>query len=214
MSDIADHARSQRQLWATPGSRHDKVIAVARVALPMAIGVLAAFLATAPLTMTGDVSFVLDKNKVAMAKERMRVTDALYRGEDGKGQPFSISARSAVQVSSKDPVVKLAGLSARILLSDGAAVMRADAGHYNIDREIVMVDGPLLFETADGYRLATRDVAVNLKTRRLASGGTVEGRMRLGTFRANHLLADLAGRTVTLDGRASLHIEQRGRRGL
>src|SRR3546814_2549031 len=56
------------------------------------MGVLTAFLAIAPFTHRSEVSFVLDKNKVEVARERMRVTEALYRGEDSKGQPFSLRA--------------------------------------------------------------------------------------------------------------------------
>ncbi len=87
MSAIAERERSQRQIWAAPGSRHDRVIAVARWLLPASIGVLAAFLVMAPVYSSGDVSFVLDKNKVEVAKERLKIQAAQYRGQDTKGQP-------------------------------------------------------------------------------------------------------------------------------
>ena len=198
--------KSPRQLWAAPHGSHDRVVKWARIVLPSAIGVLAAILVLAPLTMRGDISFVLAKDKVAMATERMRVNAATYRGQDGKGQPFALRAGSAVQTSSRDPVVRMRDLSAAIELDDGPATLKADAGRCDMEREIVHVDGPILFSSADGYRLTTRDVAVGLKTRKMVSGGAVEGRMPLGNFSAGRLRADLATRTVTLDGRARLHI--------
>ena len=70
---------------------------IARIALPTAIGVLAAFLVMAPLTAAGDVSFVLDKNKVEVAQERMKLEAAQYRGQDQNGQAFTLDAASAVQ---------------------------------------------------------------------------------------------------------------------
>ncbi|RZM17607.1 MAG: LPS export ABC transporter periplasmic protein LptC, partial [Sphingomonas sp.] len=82
-------ARSPRQVWAAPGSRHDRVVGLARLGLPTAIGVLTAFLVMAPLTAGGDVSFVLDKNKVEVAQERMKLQAAQYRGQDSKGQAFT-----------------------------------------------------------------------------------------------------------------------------
>lgn len=212
MSEIADRIRIGRQRWAAPGSAHDRIIAALRNLLPAAIGVLTAFLAVAPLTMGGDVSFVLAKDSVEVAKERMRVTEALYRGEDAEGQPFALRAGSAVQLSSRDPVVRLSDLSARILLEEGPAVLRANRGRYDMSSEKVAVVGPLLFESADGYRLATRDVTVDLKSRQVASGDRVEGRMPLGTFSADRMRADLEARTVTLAGRARLHIVQSGSR--
>ena len=204
----ANVLKSPRQLWAAPNGSHDRIVKWARIVLPSTIGVLAVILVLAPLTMHGDISFVLAKDKVAMATERMRVNTATYRGEDGKGQPFELRAGSAVQTSSRDPVVRIRDLSAAIQLEDGPATLRANSGRYNMDSEIVRVDGPILFSSADGYRLTTRDVAVGLKSRKMASGGPVEGRMPLGNFSAGRLRADLATRTVTLDGRARLHIVQ------
>lgn len=212
MSEIADRTRSQRQHWAAPGSSHDRVVRIARVVLPAGIGILAAFLAIAPLTMDGDISFVLAKDKVEMARERMRVTSAVYRGADSKGQPFQLSAGSAVQATSRDPVVKLSDMSARIQLDDGPATLDAGQGRYDMDSERVAVDGPVRFRSADGYQLATSDVTVDMKSRRMASRGAVTGQMPLGDFSADRMNADLAGRTVTLDGRARLRIVQRSPR--
>jgi lipopolysaccharide export system protein LptC len=199
-----------RQRWAAPGSRHDWMIRFSRIILPSGVGVLAAILILAPLSARGDISFVLAKDSVALAKERMRLTAATYRGEDGKGQPFVLRAGSAVQTSSLDPVVRLGDLSASIALTDGPATLKADAGRYNMNRETLMVDGPISFTAADGFRLDTRDVAVGLKTRKLASGGPVSGRLPIGTFSANQINADLTSRTVVLEGRVRLHITQRG----
>lgn len=213
MSVQAERERGKRHVWAAPGSNHDRLVRPLKRVLPIAIGVLAAFLATAPFTHQSEISFVLDKNKVDVARERMRVTEALYRGEDSKGQPFSLRAGSAVQKSSHEPVVQLKDLSARILLNDGPAVLTAQQGVYDLDREDVMVQGPVQFQSAGGYRLTTRDVGIDLKARKMESRGRVDGRMPVGTFSANQLKADLRGRTVTLVGNARLRIDQNAIKG-
>lgn len=213
MSIQAEQQRDVRRHWARPGGGHDKVVGALKGWLPMAVGVLAALLATAPFLGGDKVSFVLDKNKVEVARERMRVSEALYRGEDSKGQPFSLRAGSAVQKSSREPVVDLSDMSARILLSDGPAVLDARRGRYNMESEKVAIEGPVQFQAAGGYRLTTRDVGIDLKTRRMRSEGHVDGRIPIGTFSADHLEADMGARTVTLNGRASLRIEQNGLKG-
>jgi lipopolysaccharide export system protein LptC len=213
MSIQAEQQRSHRKHWAVPGGSHDRLVGTLKNILPVAVGVLSALLATAPFTVSNEVSFVLDKNKVEVARERMRVTEALYRGEDSKGQPFSLRAASAVQKTSRDPIVNLDDMSARILLTDGPALLEARKGRYNMDTENVAIDGPVQFQAADGYRLTTHDVGIDLKERKLRSQGRVDGRMPIGTFTADHLEADLAGRTVTLNGRARLLIEQNGLKG-
>lgn len=212
MSNAADMILSKRQKYAAPNSSHDTKIAILGFFLPVGVGILVSILALAPFTLTGELSFVLDKKRVEIAKERMRVTEAVYRGEDQGGRPFSLRAGSAVQKSSRDPIVDLQDLSARILLSDGPAQIRARSGIYNLDREVVKVPGPVQVEGADGYRLTTNNVTVDLTTRTLASDAAVEGRTNIGTFRADKLEADMPARTVTLNGNARLRIVQNGLR--
>lgn len=209
MPDSAAQALDARQRWARPGGPHDRVVAAANWALPVLIGVLSAFLVMAPLTTGGDVSFVLDKNKVEVARERMKIQAARYRGADGKGQPFELTAGSAIQKSSAEPIVQLQQLAANIRLNDGPASLVADRGRYNMDNEQVQVDGPISFRAPDGYTLDTQDALVDLKTRRMQSGKAVTGTVRQGTFSADKLDADLDSHTVTLTGNARLHISPR-----
>ncbi len=209
MSERALRERSARQLWAAPGGRHDRVVEMSRVGLPVLIGVLAAFLVMAPLTMSGDVSFLLDKNKVEVAKERLRIQSALYRGADEKGRAFSLRAGSAVQKSSAEPIVRLSTLAAQISLPDGPANLNADTGRYDMARQQVMVDGPIHFTAANGYDLKTNDATLDLKTRKLQSGGAVTGVVPQGRFSADKMNADLETHVVTLDGNARLRIVPR-----
>ncbi|GAA0641463.1 MAG: LPS export ABC transporter periplasmic protein LptC [Sphingomonadales bacterium RIFCSPHIGHO2_01_FULL_65_20] len=210
MTQRADQMRSRRQLFAAPGSSHDKMVRFLGMFLPAAIGVLVAFLALAPLLRNTEVSFLLDKNQVDIARERMRVTQALYRGQDSEGRPFSLEAGSAVQKSSRNPVVEMNDLAARILLKDGPGVLEAGRGNYNMDTEQVEVVGPVQFSSANGYRMVTRDVDIDLPKRSMVSRGEVTGRLPTGTFRADRLKANLAERTVTLEGRARLRMTQGG----
>jgi lipopolysaccharide export system protein LptC len=125
---------------------------------------------------------VLAKDKVDLAKERMRVTEARYRGEDAKGHPFSLHAGGAVQKTSKVPVVEMQDLAARITLDSGPAVLRTAIASYDMDRETVRMPGALMFESADGYQMTTSGVALDLKARKMTSDGAVAGRMPVGTF--------------------------------
>ncbi len=210
MTQRADQMRNRRQLFAAPGSSHDKLVRFLGMFLPAAIGVLVAFLALAPLLRNTEVSFLLDKNQVDIARERMRVTQALYRGQDSEGRPFSLEAGSAVQKSSRNPVVEMNDLAARILLKDGPGVLEAGRGNYNMNSEQVSIIGPVQFSSANGYRMVTRDVDIDLPKRSMVSRGEVTGRLPTGTFRADRLRANLAERTVTLEGRARLRMTQGG----
>ena len=206
MSDTARRLRSARQIWAAPGSRHDTVVAVLRFVLPAAIGVLAAFLVLSPLATGGDVSFLLAKNNVQVAKQRMKIETARYRGQDSKGRAFELDAHSAVQQSSATPVVDIDGLKAQIGLADGPATIDANQGRYDMRQEKVALDGPIKVRATNGYKLDTSDAVIDLKTRKLQSQGAVTGQTPQGSFSANHMSADLQNQSVSLDGNARLRI--------
>ena len=206
MSDIAVQIHSARRVWAAPGGRHDRLIGFLRVVLPIAIGVLAAFLVMAPLTRSGDASFLLAKNNVDVAKERLKIEQARYRGQDSKGRPFALVAQSAIQKSSAEPIVRLHGLAAEIGLADGPGRIVANQGRYNMKTEQVALDGPITFRSAGGYALDTSNATVDLKNRTMNSQGAVTGSAPQGTFSADRMSANLENRTVSLDGHARLRI--------
>jgi lipopolysaccharide export system protein LptC len=208
MSVRADVDRDMRRLWAAAGSSHDRVVRILRSGLPLVIGVVAAVLVFSPFTRREELSFLLAKDRVEVARERMRVERATYRGQDAQGQPFALMAASAVQKSSSDPVVRMTNLSGAIRLADGPATIVAANGAYDMRKEQVGVTGPITVTAAGGYQLEARDVTIDLNTRRLTGQSGVEGALNIGRFSANRLEADLDARTVRLIGNARLTINQ------
>lgn len=208
MSERADLDRTMRRLWAATGSSHDRVVRILRFGLPLVIGVVAAVLVFSPFTQRAEVSFLLAKDKVEVAQERMKVTRAEYRGQDAKGQPFALLAGSAVQKSSAEPVVRMSDLSGAIRLADGPATIVARNSAYNMETEKVAVPGMVQVKSAGGYRIDASNVSIDLKTRTLSGQGGVDGTLNIGRFSANQLTADLDRRIVRLQGNARLRINQ------
>jgi lipopolysaccharide export system protein LptC len=168
----------------------------------MGVGVIAALMIITPLSPRGEVSFLLDRNKVALIDERLSVDNAMYRGRDNQGRSFSLLAGEAVQRSSAEGLVRMRDLVAQILLTDGPARLSAEGGAYDIDQETVAVDGTVRLSAADGYSMTASGVSVDLKSRTMRGNAGVSGAVPAGTFSANTLRADLAGRTITLEGNA------------
>jgi lipopolysaccharide export system protein LptC len=190
-----------------PGGRHDRLIRAMRVVLPSIIGLLVAILAFSPFTGQQELSFVLDKDEVNLSRERLRVVEALYRGEDSKGRPFSLRAGSAVQKTSAQPILDMTSLSGRISLQDGPASIIAQRGSYDLGKETMRVTGPLAVESP-GYDMVVSNVELSLKDRTMQSFGPVSGRTKVGTFHAGRLRADLDTRIIRLDGGVRLRIDQ------
>lgn len=207
MTQQADIIRDKRRHMATPGGAHDRLVRFLVLTLPVAIGVLFALMILAPLSPRGEISFLLDRDKVQVTPNRISVNKAMYRGADEEGRPFSIMAGNAVQKSRKLRQIEMEDLTARISLADGPAELSARAGVYDLDAERVTIPGAVDFTAADGYRMIARDVAIDLTERRLVGAGRVEGRIQAGTFSADRLEADLQARTVSLIGNARLRMQ-------
>jgi lipopolysaccharide export system protein LptC len=105
-----------------------------------------------------------------------------------------IVADRAVQPSSNVPVV---ASSVRARRFPGPADHCGIEGRYNLEREMVAMDGPIHIVGPDGYRLATRDV---WSTRQKDHAFDWQGQRydALGQFQAGSLSADLDERTVRL----------------
>ena len=206
MTVQADIIRTKRRGFAAPGGFHDRLVHFLARALPAAVGAMLAIMIISPLSPRGEISFLLDRRKVAILNDRMQVSSAMYRGQDDDGRSFSISAGSAVQRTQAVPTIELDQLTARILLDDGPALLTAGKGSYDFGKEIVDIAGPINFQTADGYRMTATNVDIDLGAKLLKSRGPVDGRIPAGTFSADTISADLSERSVTLQGNARLRM--------
>lgn len=206
MSVEATQIRNRRRQFAAPGGSHDRLVAFLAKALPAGIGVVAAVMILMPLSPRGEVSFLLDRNKVAVTNERIKVGDAAYRGLDNRGREFTVTAGTAVQKSASVPVVQMLDLAAQLKLNDGPARIDASRGAYNYDTDRLDVAGPVNFAAADGYRMQTNGVAIDIKDRTAVASGGVAGAVPTGTFSARSMKADLDERTITLEGNARLRM--------
>lgn len=202
----ARERRSRRQHFAAPGGSHDKLVAFLARALPMGIGILAALMIITPLSPRGEISFLLDRNKVAKIDERLRVENAMYRGLDDRGRPFSLTAAKAVQKSSREGVVRMDDIVARLLLDEGPARIGSAGGEYAIRDEVVRFADTVRMVAADGYRMVVSAVTVDLDARTMRGTGGVDGAIPAGTFSANTISVNLPERVIVLDGKAKLRM--------
>lgn len=200
-----DHYENLTKLQKSmlPGTAHDRMIKVLRIIFPMIIIALITFLILTPLTVNDEFSFILDKENVDIAPERLRVTDALYRGHDGKGRPFSLKAGSAVQKSSDTPILNMEDFIGRIVLNSGPAILSGARGSYNLDSEIMRVNGPLQYESQAGNEFTASNVEIRLNNQSFESFDKVRGKTEFGTFNADKLSGTLGSRTIKLAGNVS-----------
>lgn len=204
---------SPRQRAALPGSRHEALMGQLKWLLPALAGLLALAILVWPLVAAQEFSFLLAKDQVAVAPERLKVTRAEYRGKTAAGEAFSIIAGTALQRASADPVVELSRLSASIDDREGPSRVTAPKGRYFIEEDRLEVSGPVQLRSDGGYRIDAATVQVDMKRRTIRTDAAVSGATPIGDFRANSLSGDLAGKRITMVGNVHLRIDQRRGRG-
>jgi len=202
-----------RKRSALPGSRHEMLMGQLKWLLPALAGLLAATILIWPLVAVQEFSFLLAKDQVALAPERLKVTRAEYRGKTSAGEAFSIQAGTALQRSSAEPVVELRQLVASIDDRDGPSQVTAPEGRYFIEEDRLEVSGPVQLRSDGGYRIDAGTVQVDMKRRTVKTDTPVTGTTPIGRFSANSLSGDLAGKRVSLVGKVHLRIDQRSGRG-
>ncbi len=212
MTGVTVAALTSRQRAALPGSGYDRIVGLLKWLLPAAALVVLATIVILPLSKVQEFSFLLAKDKVAMAHERLRVDNAVYRGQTTKGEAFVIRAAGAVQRSSAVPIVEMQALTARLDAADGPATVVAPAGRYFIESDKLQITGPVRLDSAAGYTLDSATVDIDLNSRDVSTDAPVKGTLPIGDFTAGRLRADLQGRTVVLDGGVHLRIRGRGGR--
>lgn len=206
MTQQADLIRDRRRAFAAPGGAHDRMVQRLATWLPATVGAIVAMMVISPLFPRSEVSFLLDRNRVAMTEERLKVNNATYRGEDDHGRAFTVTAGQAVQHSARVPVVAMKNLVAQMTMTDGPARVTANSGDYDIDHDRMVVNGPVRFQAADGYRLNTSGLTIDLKNRRASGSGGVTGEGPSASFSADRIATDLASRVIVLDGRVRMRM--------
>lgn len=202
---------SKRRRAALPGSPYDRLVSVLKIVLPVAALAVLLTCLIWPLTVRTEFSFILSKDHVASAGERLRVARAEYRGEDTKGQAFVITAASAVQKSSEIPVVEMHDIAATLDAQNGPIHAVAGKGHYDMSQERMTADGPVHVTSDGGALVDTRDVSLDMQNKLISGDAGVDGKVKLGTFRAQRLRGDVNNHVVTLLDRVHLHIVQQRR---
>lgn len=196
----------RRPVASAPATGYDRFVAFMRRALPAGVVLLLGGLVAYPFVNPRELSFIVSKDSVELSPERMRMEMPRYRGQDSKGQPFELTAQSAVQLSSASPLVELRHFSARIETSGGEASVRAERGQYDLDRKQLQTMGEVDMLLPDGGRVQTRNLAVDLNSRTMSGRDGVEGASPLGRISAQNIDVALNERTLVLTGNTRLRI--------
>lgn len=188
---------------------HQRRVASLKKLLPAVAVLVLIMLAVWPLVTRQDFSFFLSKGQVSSVKGKLATDQAVYRGSDTNGRPFSISFKKAVQPDPAVDAVNLSGLDAAFYTSRGKAQVTAPRGRYDLASSILNVEGPVNFTSEDGSHLTMGAVQIDMKTGVLSAGKKIVGRIPLGNFQAEHAHVTADNHRLVLGGGVSMRVNPR-----
>jgi lipopolysaccharide export system protein LptC len=138
------------------------------------------------------------ENDLTMVKPRLA-------GADTKGNPFVITADSAVQDAHNPKKASLKNLEADLTVGQQNWInARAHAGMVDMNTGALELRGGIAVFTATGYELHTASASANLKQSIIHGHETVTGQGPQGTLRADEFHADRATNLLTLSGHVQM----------
>ena len=183
-----------------------------KIALPGIAVVLLLLVGVWPQLNKTDERFRLGLSDITPEDARdLRMIRPRYQGVDGRGQPFVITADSAIKKDPESEVVELDSPQADVTLEDGTWIaLKADFGAYREKQQTVeLVGGVNLFHDA-GYEFQTRTARLNIQ-KGFAEGYTaVVGHGPFGEIRSQGFRILDKGKRVLFLGKTRLVLRQLG----
>ena len=206
---VLDEIRHQRQQATTTLARRSLRITLLKRALPAAALLLLAALALAPSWQSGP-----DSNRVtyhvspSTGNTASRMQGATYHGRDQQGQPYTLTAASAVQKGRDN--LALTAPAGDITLKSGAWVMLKSAtGTYHQKSDTLDLTGGVTLYRNDGTVMTTQSSAIDLRQVGASSINPVQVTGPFGTLNAqNGFTLSGKGTVITFHGPAALTISQ------
>lgn len=179
--------------------RYTKFVGVMKRALPLtAAALVAAVVAYSFLPRGADrVGFTFERmgkieDDLAMIKPRLSGTDAA-------GNPFVITADSAVQPDKNS--ARLNKVQADMTMADDQWLSAsAGQGIYNLNKKTLDLTGGMSIFSGNGYELHSESGHVDMASGVFTGPVAVTGQGPLGTLRADRFTVDRTTRQVRLNG--------------
>lgn len=199
---------TRQRLTTAQAAARSQMVRRLRIALPVvALGLVLVFLFNTT-SQTVDDAFLKDFANIEATTEEMRMDNAKVIGLDDRGQPYEITAESALQAPGRDDV-ELVRPRAHSRKSEAATVAYADRGVFQSSSKMLELTESVTVEHTvggDTYILRTPTATVSINDETVESDAGVTGQSAAGTLRADRMRAYNGQGRVVFEGNVSMRI--------
>lgn len=143
-----------------------------------------------------------------LGEEQLTMLKPRFLGVDRKGQPYVVTAETALQDPADPRRVTLAQVQADITLERGAWLsLSAARGLYRQAEDRLVLEGPVAIHSDSGYELHLERVEAAIAEGRAWSDLPVHGHGPFGAIAADRMRLEEHGERVIFEGR--VHVELR-----
>lgn len=205
-----EQLRPQNSRSRHSGPLYSRIVRFLRLALPLiAVGIVGILFAWPSIEKTAEP--IAKQSLISQTIGKNELVRPRFESEDSKKQPFTITAKRAVQSSNDPEIIFLEEPAADITLSSGAwiAVQARRGAYRQHDEKLLLENDVKLFHDA-GYQMETKKLMMNLKNRTAWSRTPVYGQGPAGTLNAaNGLTAETETEILVFHGPVKLVLNRK-----
>lgn len=189
--------------------KHQRLVALLRIALPLAALLLAALVIAWPKFQNRErSSFNLSPTHADPKEvEQLTMVNPKFVGLDSKQEPYTVTAKAANQDHPGADLVLLDQPQADITLESGAWVtVTALNGRYTQKEQLLNLIGDVNLFHDSGFEFHTEQAQIDLANNTMSGDVPVTGHGPAGTIDAEGFMVLDHGQTVLFTGHAKLHL--------
>lgn len=176
----------------TAGRSYSRLVSLLRIGLPMLALGLTALIAVWPTLRE------IQRPSGRGVQQESAMTNARYYARDRQDRPFSMTAKTAVEVPGQRNLVDLTGPEAEITQTDGSWVtLSSQRGRYNQDTGRLLLLDSVHVLRDDGFEFTTDEAELDTHTGNSWGNHKVAGQGPSGEIRAQGFVATDHGKTIT-----------------
>ena len=188
--------------------RYSRFVLVMKRVLPIAAGLLIAAVIAYALVPRQSNKITLATQSIGVITNDLTMTKPRLSGSDHKGNPFVVTADSAVQDPHNVRLATLHAVQADMTLEKNRWLSATAArGFVDMNKGTLKLSGGISVYSDDGYEIHTARTDVDLKKGLFHGSDVVTGHGPMGSFRADTFDVDRITSQLQLHGHVQMSLE-------
>jgi lipopolysaccharide export system protein LptC len=166
--------------------RYSRFVQIMKRALPITAAIITAAVLAYALQPGEASRFAMTFSRVGKLENDLGMMHPRLTGTDDSGQPFTVTADSAMQDAANAKRAMLTKVEADVTLRDGTWInVKSDSGTVDTENRLLDLAGNISIFSDNGYEAHAPVAQIDLKTGVVHGSQTVEAQGPIGTLSAD-----------------------------